>query len=130
MKPHANIMHKQDEVTGFLSTLTVGMQFQAIKKLNKERVYLTIRDHTVCRYFTVQLTTAFSKSIVLSHTIQNSRHLTKLNHVESSHSCSTWRNCKTVASQGLLKALSITSKMFHPHSSSEGGQVPPAWHQK
>lgn len=115
MKPHANIMHKQHEVTGFLSTSMAGLQFQDIKKLKKERVYLTSRYHTVYRYFTVQLTTAFIKSIVLSHTTQNSRHLTKLSHVESSHSHSTWRKCETAALQRLLKALSITRKMFHPH---------------
>ena len=126
MKPHPNIMHKY-EATGFLSTLTVGMQFQAIKKLNKERVYFTNRDHAVYTYLTVQFTTAFNKSIVLSHTTQNSRQLTKLSHVEPSHSCSTWRTCKTVASWGLLKALSITRKMFYLHSSSKGGRVPPVW---
>lgn len=75
-------MHKQYEATGFLSTLMVGMQFQAIKKPNKERMYLTNGDHAVYTYFTVEFTTAFNRSIVLSHTIQiqNSSHLTKLSH--------------------------------------------------
>lgn len=80
-------MHKQYEATGFLSTLMVGMQFQAIKaitKLNKERVYLTNGDHAVYTYFTAEFTTAFNKSIVLSHTIQNSSHLTNLSHAEPS----------------------------------------------
>jgi len=47
MKPHPNIKHKKHEATGFLSALLVGMQFQAVKKLNKEKVYLTNGDHAV-----------------------------------------------------------------------------------
>ena len=78
-------MHKQYEATGLLSTQMVGMQFQAIKKPKKERVYLTNGDHAVHTYFTVEFTTAFNKSIVLRHTIQNSSHLTKLSHAEPSH---------------------------------------------
>lgn len=112
MKPRPNITHKQYKATGSLSTLMVGMRFQAIKKLNKERVYLTNGDHAVYTYFTVQFTTAFKKSVGLSHTVQNSRHLTELHHVEPSRSCSTWRTCKTAASRGLLKTSQVRCSTF------------------
>lgn len=126
MKPHPNVMHKQYKAAGFLSALKVGMQFQAIEKLNKGRVYLT--KQRSCRLHIFHRTVHNSLQPVHSfkshHTEQQTLNwaepcgaTTFLLHMEDFQ--------KTVASQGLLKALSITNKVFYLHSSSKEGRLPP-----